>query len=71
MNVWTKEEAHRMAFRKYRHSYLPPNLKDKLKFESFEESSFINDEKINEWSNRKVGTEIASKRQEYDDDLPF
>lgn len=67
VNVWSYDIASRMAFRRYRHSYLPINLQEILKYETFEEGNFLVDEKINEW---KTNEPFIPKTEDYDD-LPF
>ncbi len=66
MNVWSYTEAGRMAFKKYRHSYLPIDLKNKLNTETFEESNIIFDDVIQDWMIRAPSEEYSD-----DDDLPF
>ncbi len=66
MNVWSYSEAGRMAFKKYRHSYLPNDLKAKLDTETFEESNIIFDEVIEDWRLRAPSAEYSDE-----DDLPF
>ena len=67
LNVWSHAEANRMAFRKYRHSYLPYDLQDKLHYETFEEGGHLFDEKISDWKTRSP----SDPNLFGDDDLPF
>lgn len=60
--TWTKEESHRLAYRRYRFSYLPPNLQAKIKDENFDSHLTVEDEIINKW---------RRKNNPYEDDLPF
>jgi hypothetical protein len=59
---WTKDEAHRLAFRRYRLSYLPTNLQSKIKDESFDTHLTVEDEIIEKW---------RRKNDPIEDDLPF
>ncbi len=67
VNVWSYDVASRMAFRRYRHSYLPTNLQEILKYETFEEGNFLVDEKIKEWKTKEP---FIPNTEDYDD-LPF
>jgi very-short-patch-repair endonuclease len=59
---WTKEQAHRLAFRRYRFSYLPMELQAKIQAESFDTHTSVNDEQLKEWKFQLLLT---------DSDLPY
>lgn len=69
VNIWSFKEAASMAFRKYRHSYLPLNLQSLLSSETFESETIVFDERIDEWKHRLPFEE--SKYIGENDDLPF